>query len=162
MPQAPLHESKALSYLFSIAVFIFTAIAVGPSISRMRRRTKAVRSRAELLMGGREHLSAQEFASKFFASSQHDAATKIYELLGEELLIDVTRIHPDDRVYVDLGLGAVDCLDGPFLAHYLEAAFAADLRTILHDENLTVRQLIEAVGTSFTPAPETPRSACRP
>ena len=85
------------------------------STMRMSRRSTAVQRHAGELMAGRTALTHSEFGSRFFPPDQAETASRLREILARILILDVTRVHPDDRLIEDLGLGQVDGLAPNFL-----------------------------------------------
>ena len=74
------------------------------------------------------------------------------------LIVDVSRIRPDDLLTDDLGLGQIDGLDGEFLLLDIQKEFSISLRPEATDVK-TVRDLIQyvsrhhrRVGCSSAPA----------
>lgn len=138
-----------MEWLLPISVVIFFSILIGPSIVRMCRRSSAVKRHAAELFLNREQLTATEFANDFFPPSQRDIATAIRELLEAELIVDATKIRPEDSLIVDLGLGQVDGLDLEFLDFDIEKQFSVSIRPLFIDERgPTVRQIVEHIATA--------------
>jgi hypothetical protein len=100
---------------------------VVPSVIRMSRRSVAVQRRAAQIMRGRQPLSAQEFGVAFFPPSQAAVATRLRKMLEDGLIVDPTRMRPDDRLD-DLGFGQIDGLDPNFLELDVESEFGVALR----------------------------------
>jgi hypothetical protein len=59
--------------------------------------------------------------------------------------VDVRRIHPEDRIIEDLGLGQVDGMDGNWLDLEIERAFGVSIRAAW-PELKTVRDVVEHVS----------------
>ena len=108
------------------------------------RRCYAVKLTADALMDGRMSLSAAEFAEKHFPASQ-EVAARLLGILSNELIVDVSRIHPTDRLFADLGLGAVDAMDSVFVAMDVEEAFNADIAGLLQIDSVTIADIVSHI-----------------
>jgi len=95
-------------------------------------------------MGGRESHTHTDFGSRFFPPNGAQIASRLHEMLGKFLIVDVTRIHPDDKLVEDLGLGRVDGLDPNLFEFDVKDAFGVDLRPVWR-KDVTVRDLVDYV-----------------
>ncbi len=116
-----------------------------PSVVRMSRRSAAVQRRAKEIMRGRRALSSPEFGSVFFPEHQAEIAARMRNILKDVLIVDVSRIHADDRLIEDLGLGQVNGLDFEFLEFDVEQNFGVTLRSAWPSIK-TVRDIVTYVG----------------
>lgn len=116
------------------------------SVVRMSRRSSAVQKRAKEIMRDRRAMSPLEFGSEFFAGNQAEAASRIYDILKKVLIVDVSRIRPDDRLVQDLGLAQVDGLDPNFLELDIKDSFGVSIRAAWPSIK-TVRDLVTYVST---------------
>jgi acyl carrier protein len=114
----------------------------------MSRRSAAVQERAVEMMRDRRVLSASEFGSQFFPPEQSRIATQLREILKDVLIVDVSRIHPDDRLVEDLGLGQVDGLAQNFLEQDVDDRFGVSLRPAWSSIK-TVRDLVAYVSSAY-------------
>ena len=134
-----------LFYLAIVAVFGLFLCTVIPSIMRMSRRSAAVQKHAKEIMQDRCVLSPAEFGSEFFPPEQSPIATRLREILKDVLIVDVSRMHPDDRLIEDLGLGQVAGLDSNFLEENIKREFSVSLRPVWSSIK-TVRDLVTYVS----------------
>ena len=95
-------------------------------------------------MKGRRPLSAAEFAETHFPMSQK-IASLLFEILSNELIVDISRIHPTDRLYIDLGFGFVDAMDSVFLTMDVAEVFSADIAELLQNESVTVADIVSHI-----------------
>ena len=96
-------------------------------IARMSRESTRIQNHAKQIMAGREALSPDEFAGAHFLLAERPIAAKIQTFLAEILIVDASRIHPDDRLVEDLGFGQIDGLDPNFLGFDVEREFGVSL-----------------------------------
>lgn len=82
---------------------------------RQSNEAARIKKRATEFMAERNQMSSKEFAAMFFPPPERSFASRIHEFLGEILIVDVTRIHPDDNLFVDLGVEQLHGLDLSYL-----------------------------------------------
>ena len=124
-----------MSYVLEIVGYSLALAALGVvwfylirSVLRMSRRSAAVKKRASHVMAGRSPLTHAQFGAEYFPPDQAAMAARIREILADILIVDMDRIHPDDHLIEDLGLGQVDGLDPNILEFHLEREFRVSLR----------------------------------
>ena len=91
-------------------------------------QSNAVQKRAKEIMRNRRSLSAEEFGLEFFPKEQSATAVRLRQMLEKILIVDVSRIHPDDRLLETLGFAKVNGLDLNFLELDVEREFGVCLR----------------------------------
>ena len=116
-----------------------------PSIIRMSRRSTAVQKRAEEIMRNRRSLSAEEFGLEFFPQNQSAIAARLRRILEKTLIVDASRLHPDDQLVEDLGFGRVDGLAPNFLELDVEREFGVNLKSAWPSLK-TVRDLVTYIS----------------
>lgn len=138
-------------WIFLIGIIVLFSVLLGRGISRMSRRSAAVKRRANAIMVGRQQLTAQEFAMKFFPSPQHAIAATVWDILAGVLIVDVTRMWPDDRLVADLGLGHVDGLDVYHFDGDLQTHFGISVLDVFKTKDPSVREVIEYISEGVAP-----------
>ncbi|MDD4871160.1 MAG: hypothetical protein PHR77_11430 [Kiritimatiellae bacterium] len=83
-------------WIFIGIVFVLTAIGF----------MQLVAVRVSRYVAGRPRLSEDAFAEKFFPEEQRTKAIRIRQLLAPYLPVNVSYVHPSDRLVDDLGLSA--------------------------------------------------------
>ena len=137
---------KTIACSLAIAALGVVWCYVIRSVVRKSRRIAAVRKRAKEIMRDRQALSSTAFGSELFPQHEAEIAARLREILKRVLIVDVTRIHPDDRLVEDLGLGQVDGLDPNFLEGDIEREFGVGL-TPAWSSIKTVRDLVTYVSS---------------
>ncbi len=99
-----------LEFLVFKVAFHVLRVAWRDSLKHSREAAR-IKKHAAQLMAGRKPLSSTAFAATFFSPSERAIAAKIHEFLGEILIVDVTRVHPDDSLFGDLGVEQLDGMD---------------------------------------------------
>ena len=129
-------------------LFIAFSIAMATWIAKWVRvrasRSRDVNIRGELLMQNRPSLSASQFAEAHFPDCQ-TSAIGVYEILRENLVVDVTRIEPTDQIYGDLCLGAIDGLAPLHFASDIQDRFGVDPTHLPEFDDLTVEAVVQLV-----------------
>jgi hypothetical protein len=129
-----------------IAVFIgFVLWTVLPKA----KRCAAVKKRAKAAMAGRESMTPRQFADAFFQPAQVEAAITMIGMLGKILIVDTTRIRPEDRLVGDLGLTHVDGLDVNWLIHDLADRYGVASGAFTNHDP-TVRELVDLCCSATT------------
>ena len=129
--------------LLIAAAIAFVAL-IAKSVLNGFRRSRSAKMKAASLMKDRNSLTARQFASKYFPD-QTDAAICVYDILVNNLIVDVTRIEPTDRLYQDLALGAVDALAPAHFAVDIDEAFGLDPTKLLECNSTTVKDIVAFV-----------------
>ena len=137
---------EQMYWIFLLGIIALFSILLGPGIWRMSRRSAAVKRRANAIMLGRRGLTAHEFATRFFPSSQQAIAATVSEVLAGVLIVDVARVWPDDRLVGDLGMGQVDGLDAYHFDGELRTRFGISVLDVFKTEDPSVREVIECIS----------------
>ncbi len=128
--------------LFAAIGFIFCVCV--RSMVRMSRRSSAVKRRAEQVMSGRPSVNRSDFGSHLFPHHEAEIASCVHEMLEKVLIVDVSRIRPDDKLIEDLGLGQIDGLAPNVLELDVKDAFGVDLRPVWRT-GVTLRDLVHYI-----------------
>ena len=145
-----LNPRRLVTWLLTIGLIALLGSWAAKTVLRLSRRSNAVKRTANELMKGRQSLSPDEFAETHFPTSQK-VASRLFQILSNELIVDVSRIHPTDRLYADLGLGVIDGLDPVHLAMDVEQVFSADIADLLQDEHVTITDIVSHIHSHQTP-----------
>ena len=137
---------KMVGYSLAISALGVVWFYLIRSVVRMLRRSTAVKRRAKAIMRDRRAMSPLEFGSEFFPKDQVEIACRLRDILKKVLIVDASRIHPDDRLIEDLGLGQVDGLDPNWLERDIEESFGVSLKPNWSSIK-TVRELVIYVAS---------------
>jgi len=135
----------AVSYCIAFAAIgamFFFAIR---STIRTARNNGAIQRHAAELISARKALTHEEFGAQFFSPEERHIASRLRELLEMILIVDVSRVYPDDKLVEDLGFARVDALGPSFLELDVEDAFGVDISQAWKYE-ITLRDLVTYIS----------------
>lgn len=75
-----------------------------------RKREAREKRRAAQHMDGNPAFDSGDFGRHYFPASQAETASRLRELLAGCLPVDLSRLHPDDRLVDDLRMDALDSM----------------------------------------------------
>ena len=142
------HSARSMSLWAPILIGILLVAAFWCIVTPLARRSAAVKRRPREVMTGRQSMTSEQFADAFFEPKDHATAMAVRDLLARVLIIDTSKIHPDDRLIADLGLTRVDGLDVNFLMSEVKDAFGISAESLFADNDPTIRQLVELCNAS--------------
>jgi acyl carrier protein len=119
----------------------------------IRRRDARDRARAIAHLAKSPALEPAAFATTYFPADQAAIARRLRELLIPHLPFDLARLHPDDRLFEDLRMDALDSMSTVDYRLSVEKEFSvkitdvevANMRT-LRDLTACVARLVAARG----------------
>lgn len=85
-------------------------IGVGGSIYAVRLADATEKRRALRHMEGREPLVDAEFGRRFFSPEQAEIAAKLRAIMARHIAVDLSQLHPDDRIVEDIRMDALDSM----------------------------------------------------
>ena len=100
-------------------------------------------------MSGRVPLSDEDFGARFFPAGWTEVASKVRQIIGEAIDIDMSRAHPSDQFVKDLRIDDLDSLASVEIVMKVEEEFGI---TITDDEAqriITIEQLVNLVGSKL-------------
>ena len=107
-------------------------------------------------MAGRAPLSDTEFGKAFFSHDRGTIAAKLRYLLQRHIVVDLSRIHPDDRLGEDLRMDALDSLSTVEFILEVEKEFGISVPNDIAEKMRTLRDVVNFVATKL------PNSRFRP
>ena len=129
----------------ALTLLAVAGACIARSVIRTSRRSEGVRARANSLMQGRDSLTPVQFANRYFPNNI-DVAKSIHQILADCLIVDCSKIHPDDLLCEDLGLGQIDCLAPYHFAGDVSDELHVDLEPVMPNNSPTVREFIDYVA----------------
>ena len=111
----------------------------------MRQASNAVHKRAKQVMANRRSLNPEEFSSQYFPPEQAEIAARLHKILSTILIVDASRIHHEDQLFEDLGLGQVDGMDPNWLELDISDEFGVEIEPAWSSIR-TMRDLVEYVA----------------
>jgi acyl carrier protein len=110
------------------------------------KEAKAVHRRVDAFLACRESLADDEFGRRFFTPREADIAIRVRRILRPYLHCNVERLHPDDRLVDDLGLGAGDGMDAVEVVMEIEETYGIVLTNEAAAKMLTLRDVVDYVA----------------
>lgn len=96
-------------------------------------------------VSGRQRLTEDKFAEMFFADNR-PTAVRVLQLLAPYVPVSVDRLHPQDRLAEDLGLGALDGLDSVAFIQDLEGEFKIKLHEWDEGGSPTFQAVVDTIA----------------
>ena len=107
---------------------------------------RSEKRRALRHVAGRESLSESQFANRYFSGDRIPVAEKLWGILSRHLSIDLSRLHPDDRLVEDLRLDALDSMSTVEFVLDVEKELNVTIPNEAAEKMLTFRQVVEFVS----------------
>ena len=98
-------------------------------------------------MIGRDSLTPSQFADEFFPDFPW-VAERFLKTLALDLIVDCTRVHPDDLLFEDLGLGQFDCLAPGHFAADIEEEFGVDILTFIYQDSRKIDDVVRYISAN--------------
>ena len=142
-----LNREQFVTWILTFGLIAILATWIVKTMLSWSRRAQRVKQVAAELMRGRPSLSAEEFAETHFPSSR-ETALQIYRFLTDEFIVDVSRVHPNDRLYTDLGLGALDAMSSVRFAMDIEETLGVDITKLLESDTVRVADIVSHIDSA--------------
>ena len=126
-------------------------LIIGASAAFVILFERVQRGRVRRHMSGRVPLSDEEFRANFFPASWTEVASKVRQIIGEAIDIDMSRAHPSDQFVKDLRIDDLDSLASVEIVMKVEEEFGI---TVTDDEAQsisTIEQLVNLVASKLDP-----------
>ncbi len=124
---------------------LFSGLA-GLAVVGVRLVDRFEKRRALDHMAGRESLMAAEFANRYFSGDAIAVAEQLVDILSRHLSIDLSRLHPDDRLVEDLRMDALDSLSTVEFVLDVEKDLNVTIPNDAAEKMQTLRQVVEFVS----------------
>lgn len=120
---------------------IFTLAMLGSFLVIRSEKRRALRH-----MAGREPLPASQFARRFFSGEEIAIAEKLVGVLARHLNVDLSRLHPDDRLVDDLRMDALDSLSTVEFVLDVEKELKVEIPNGAAERLFTFRDVVQFVS----------------
>ena len=107
-------------------------------------------------MRGRSPLEAKEFGARYFPPSQADIAAQVRTILADHIRVDVSRVHPDDKLVEELRMDALDSMSTVEFLVALEEHFKIEIPDSAAERMRTIRDITEVISELKFPQAKTP------
>jgi acyl carrier protein len=97
-------------------------------------------------MAGRQSLTDEQFGREFFQRDRAGIAIRVREIMARHITVDLSRLHPDDRIVEDLRMDALDSMSTVEFAIDLEKEFGISISDADAARLTTLRAVIDHVA----------------
>lgn len=153
------HVATSAKLLSAFAVVL--GIPASVLLIKLRDAQNLRRARAHL--APRPPLDPTAFAATYFPADHAALARRLHELLAPHLPLDLTRLHPDDRLVEDLRMDALDSMSTIEFILAVEKEFSLKIPTgaltgisTLRDLTTCIAHLLAERASSTPPTPPSP------
>ena len=124
--------------LVGVGVLIISAVLVS-------RQSRSEVRRAERHMVGREPMTDHQFGERYFPAERADIAARLRAIMARHIAVDLSRLHPDDRIVADIRMDALDSLSTVEFVLDAEKEFGISIPDSAAEHILTLRDFTEHV-----------------
>jgi len=131
-----------------IVPLLIAVSAMGVFLVQRSEKRRALRH-----MERRVPLSDTEFGQTFFSHDRAGIAARLRHLLQRHIVVDLSGIHPDDRLVEDLRMDALDSLSTVEFIVDVEKEFGISLPNDIAEKMRTLRDVVDFVATKLPNSP---------
>lgn len=141
------------AYILAI-VEVVVAFVVGVWLSARHARITDAREKERALehMHRRPALDEAQFGQHYFPAEQADIAARIRQILARHIPIDLSRLHPDDRLCADIRMDELDSMATVEFVLAVEKEFGISISDSAAKDMRTLRDVIDYVSTHLPKA----------
>ena len=107
---------------------------------------RSIKRRALRYMQGRRRLSDNEFGEQFFASDRVAIAARLRQILSRHIQLDVSQIHPDDKLVEDIRMESLDSLSTIEFVTEAEKEFGISIPDSVAEQMRTLRDVVDYIA----------------
>ena len=104
------------------------------------------KQRALKHMADRPPLTEWEFGQRFFPPEQAELAAKLRSILAQHIPVDLSRLHPDDRIVEDIRMDALDSFATVEFIVEVEKEVGISIPDAAAEKMRTLRDVIDYVS----------------
>ena len=121
-------------------------VAMAISISQVRLSDASEKQRALHHVAGRQPLADTEFGREFFPPEQAEVASKLRSIMSRHIPVDLSRLHPDDRIVEDIRMDALDSMSTVEFILEVEKEFGISIPDAAAEKMRTLRDATDYVS----------------
>lgn len=112
-----------------LRILLCSSVAIGfPwSIWYARHQYRLERSRAVAHMDGRPALDPKQFGQTYFGQDHAETAARLKNVLAAHIPLDISKLHPDDKLVDDLRMDVLDSLSTQEFIMQVEEEFGVTI-----------------------------------
>jgi len=127
---------------------IITAIGCWLSVRYVRMTDAREKARAVRHMDGRPTRSETQFGQHYFPAGHADIAARVRRILAAHIRVDLSRLHPDDKLVEDIRMDALDSMSTVEFMLDLEKEFGISIPDSMAEGMRTSRDVIDYVASA--------------
>lgn len=135
--------------LFPVPWYAQIALGLGAiaiSIYQVRLSDESEKQRALRYMADRQPLADAEFGREFFPPEQAAVASKLRSIMSRHISVDLSGLHPDDRIVEDIRMDALDSMSTVEFILDVEKEFGISIPDAAAEKMRTLRDAIDYVS----------------
>ena len=121
-------------------------VAIAISVYQVRLSDASEKQHALRHMAGRQPLADTEFGREFFVGEQAAVASKLRSIMSRHIAVDLSRLHPDDRIVEDIRMDALDSMSTVEFILEVEKEFGISIPDAAAEKMRTLRDAIDYVS----------------
>lgn len=110
-------------------------------------QTRSERRRALRHMRGRKPLSDHDFGQQFFPAHRADVAARLRQILSRHIDLDLSRLHPDDKLVQDIRMDSLDSMSTVEFVNDVENEFGVVIPDATAQQMRSLRDVVDYVVT---------------
>ena len=107
------------------------------------------KERAFRHMLGKPPLDVTQFGQHYFPAEQSEIATRIRRILAGHIPVDLSRLHPDDRLVEDIRMDALDSMSTVEFVLEVEKEFGISIPDAAVEDMRASRDIIDYVTANL-------------
>ena len=139
-------------WIFVGAGVVVTVLGGWLSLRYVRITDAREKERALRHMHERPLLDDTQFGQHYFPAEQSEIATRIRRILARHVPIDLSRLHPDDRLVENIRMDALDSMSTVEFVLEVEKEFGISIPDSVAEDMRTSRDIVDYVAAHLPKA----------
>jgi acyl carrier protein len=127
---------------------VVTIVGGWLSIRYVRISDAREKVRALTHMEGRPTLNEAEFGQYYFSAEQADIAARVRRILAVHIPVELSRLHPDDKLVEDIRMDALDSMSTVEFVLEVEKEFGISIPDSAAEGMRTSRDVINYIASA--------------
>jgi acyl carrier protein len=135
-------------WLLAGAGAVVTAVGVWLSSRYVRITSAKEKERALRHMEGHPALDEIQFGQQYFSAGQADIAARVRRILAAYIPVELSRLHPDDKLVEDIRMDALDSMSTVEFVLEVEKEFGISIPNSAAEGMRTSRDVIDYIASA--------------
>jgi acyl carrier protein len=132
-----------------MGIWLISLLVAGSIIALLILQARSERRRALRHMQGRKPLPDDDFGRQFFPPHHAEIAARLRRILSRHIALDLSRLHPDDKLVEDLRMDSLDSMSTVEFIVDVEKEFRIVIPDAEAEQMHSLRDVVEHVATHF-------------